>query len=81
MPIWMNSAPSSARDEAQRMEDVGEAGQRGADEHRRDRRGQRARARRHQPDPEPLIVGLSRSRPRVYGRRGNFVKSGWRFSR
>ena len=44
------------RDEAQRMEDVGEAGQRGADEHRRDRRRQRPRARRHQPDPERRVM-------------------------
>ena len=50
MPTWMKIAPSSAATNASGVEVAGAERQRGADEHRRDRRRQRAHARRHHPD-------------------------------
>ena len=74
-------AADQCGDEGQRAEVVLGRRQRGADEHRRHRRGQRPRPRREQPQPD-CAARCRRSADRAaHGRFGNFPKSGGRFSR
>jgi hypothetical protein len=67
-------------DEAQRVERALGGGERGADEHGRDGRGQRPRARGHQPDPQRIRAFGGLDGVGAHGRRGKRSKSGARFS-
>src|SRR4029077_4709657 len=56
------------RDERERVKRAGAERERGADEDRRDRRGQRAHARRHQPDAKGHPRAFVRPAPLVAAR-------------